>query len=203
LFKNLQIDSTFETKHIKYITPEKGWSMYDFAKALAVQIDTNRQFSIIGVSLGGMLATEMNEFLCPEKVIVISSAKSSEEFPFQYRFQKSVPIYKIVPPFLAKLGARILQPIVEPDRRKDKETFKSMLKDKDPIFLRRTLEMILEWERISYDKKIVHIHGDNDHTLPARNINFNYIVKGGSHMMVLTEGQIISKLVNQVLLDAL
>lgn len=36
LYKNLQIDSTFETKHINYFTPEKDSTMHDFAKALAV-----------------------------------------------------------------------------------------------------------------------------------------------------------------------
>lgn len=199
LYKNLDLDTCFETRHITYSTPEKGWSMQDFAKKLAEQIDTTRQFSIIGVSLGGMLATEMSDFLYPEKIILISSAKNRKEFPFRYRFQKYIPIYKIVPAPLVKLGARILQPIVEPDRNNDKAIFKAMLKDKDPVFLKRTSKMILQWDRVVYDKNIIHFHGDNDHTLPARNIHFDYKVEDGSHMMVLTKGPLISQFVNQIL----
>jgi len=200
LFKNLEIDSAFEVRHIEYFTPEKDWSMTDFARELAKQIDTTRQFSIIGVSLGGMLATEMNTFLKPEKVIVISSAKNRKEFPFRYRFQKGLPVYKIVPDPMVKFGARTLQPIVEPDRKKYKKTFIAMLKAKDPKFLGRTVKLIMEWERIENDETIIHIHGDNDNTLPARNINFDYLVEEGSHMMVLTKGALISDIVNEELM---
>ena len=200
LYKNLEIDSMFEVKHIEYSIPEKNWNMQDFAKELAGQIDTNRQFSIVGVSLGGMLAAEMNEFLDADNVILISSAKSRKEFPFRYRFQKTIPLHKIMPGFLIKFGAKILQPIFEPDRKKDKATFKAMLSDKDPQFLNRTVGMIVEWDRISYSENLIHIHGDYDNTLPIRNIKADYIVQEGSHMMVLTKGALISEIINKVLL---
>ncbi|WP_346860442.1 alpha/beta hydrolase [uncultured Draconibacterium sp.] len=202
LFKNIELDSSFEVQHINYFTPEKGSGMTEFAKELSLQIDTTRQFYLVGVSLGGMLAIEMGDFLKPDKIIVISSAKNRKEFPFRYRFQKTIPVYKIIPSPFVKMGARILQPIVEPDRNKDKETFISMLKDKDPKFLSRTVKMILEWDRIEKGENIVHIHGDNDHTLPARNIYFDYLVEDGSHMMVLTKGSLISELINEELVNA-
>jgi len=203
LYKNIQLDSTFEIRNIEYFTPEKGWSMKDFAKALSAQIDTTTEYSIVGVSLGGMLATEMTDFLQPKKVVVISSAKSRKELPFRYRFQKTIPIQVLVPPFMVKLGAQILQPIVEPDRVKDPATFKSMLKDKDPHFLKRTTNMILEWDRLGYNSKIIHIHGDNDHTIPARNVAYDYLVEGGSHMMVLTRGALISEILNPILKETI
>ena len=201
LYKNLDIDSTFEVRDIKYSIPDKKWDMRDYAMELALQIDTTRKFSIVGVSLGGMLATEMNEFLNAENIIVISGAKSRKEFPFRYRFQKTIPLHKITPGFLMKFGAKVLQPIFEPDRKKDKETFKAMLSDKDPRFLNRTVTMIVEWERKSYRDNIVHIHGDYDNTIPLRNVDTDYIVKEGSHMMVLTKGALISEIINGVLLE--
>ena len=137
----------------------------------------------------------MADFLHPEKVIVISSAKSRKEFPGRYRFQKIVPVYWGVPGIAIKTGARILQPLVEPDRNKDKATFKSMLRNKDPLFLKRTTTMILTWKRESYSNKIVHIHGDIDKTLPPRFVQYDYLVEDGSHMMVLTRGKLISELI--------
>jgi len=201
LYKNIVLDSVVEVRHIRYFTPDKGWSMSDFARELAKQIDTTQSFSIVGVSLGGMLATEMAEFLHPKKVVIISSAKNRKEFPFRYRFQKAIPIHKIVPAWTDKIGAQILQPFVEPDRAKEKETFKAMLHDKDPKFLKRTIHMILEWNRLDYNRKIIHIHGDNDHTIPARNVTCDFLVEGGSHMMVLTEGELISDILNYVLFE--
>jgi len=199
LFKNLKIDSIFKTKHIEYFTPEKGMDMTDYAKALSVQIDTTRTFYLVGVSLGGMLATEMGEFLNPKKIIVISSAKNRNEFPFRYRFQKTIPLFKIVPSGLVKLGAQILQPIVEPASRIEKATCKAMLKAKDKVFLKRTIKMILEWERIEYREDIIHIHGSNDHTIPSRNVKFDYLIEGGSHMMVLVRAEVIGDIVNHII----
>lgn len=199
LYKNLKLDTAFQVKHIKYFTPDKDWDMETYARELSKQIDNSEIFSIVGVSLGGMLATEMADFLNPEKVIVISSAKSRREFPGRYRFQEKIPVHRIVPGFVIKAGARILQPLVEPDRNKDKATFKSMLRNKDPQFLKRTTTMILTWERVNYNDKIVHIHGDSDRTLPAKNINYDYLVEDGSHMMVLTRGELISEIVTDCL----
>lgn len=199
LYKNLILDTTFQVKHISYFTPDKGWDMKDFARELAKQIDTTETYSIIGVSLGGMLATEMADFLQPEKVIVISSAKNRKEFPGRYRIQKTIPVYRMIPGFVIKMGARILQPIVEPDRNKDKETFISMLKSKDPKFMKRTTTMILSWKRMSNNKNIIHIHGDNDKTLPPRFVHFDYLIEGGSHMMVLTRGKLVSEILNNSL----
>ena len=202
LFKNLEIDTTFETQYIHYFTPREELNLKGFAHALSRQIDTSRTYIIIGVSLGGMLATEMGDFLNPEKIILISSAKTRKEFPFRYRIQKRVHVYEWFPGSLVKKGALIMQPIIEPDRNKDKDVFIRMLKDKDPLFLERTVAMILEWERLDYRKDIIHIHGDNDHTLPIKNVKYDYLIKGGSHMMVLTRGAEISKLVNQILLNS-
>ncbi len=199
LFNNLEIDPSFEVRCIDYETPDKGTSMEEYACLLAKQIDTSGKFILIGTSLGGMLATEMGEFLHPEKIIIIASAKCSNELPMRYKFQKKIPLYKMVPPRMAKMGAKILQPIVEPDRNKEKETFKRMLEDKDPDFLRRTIEMILTWDRIECRNDIIHIHGDKDRTIPIRNVQYDYLVEKGSHMMTLTRGKEISSLINEIL----
>lgn len=201
LFKNINIDSCFETKSIHYFTPEKGSNMTDYAKALSQQIDTSRTYYLVGVSLGGMLVTEMGDFLNPEKMIIISSAKHRNEFPGRYRFQKAIPIYKLFPAGIIKVGARLLQPIVEPARNNDKETFNHMLNDKDPAFLKRTISMIMEWNRISCRPDIIHIHGDRDHTIPIKNVSYNLLIKDGSHMMVLTRGEEMSDLLNQTLIQ--
>ena len=202
LFKNVEIDSTLDTQYIHYLTPKKGCSMSEFAHELAKQIDTTRTFYLVGVSLGGMLATEMGEFLHPEKIILISSAKHRKELPGGYRFQKTIPFYKLISGKQSKKGALFFQPIFEPDRDFDSETFVSMLKAKDPDFIKRTIAMIIEWDKTeSFNNKIVHIHGDNDHTIPVRNVDYDYLIKDGSHMMVLTRGKEISTLLNKILIE--
>jgi pimeloyl-ACP methyl ester carboxylesterase len=200
LFDSIQLSDSFEMRCINYGTPERGSTMNSFARELAKQIDTTQKFVLVGTSLGGMLCAEMSEFLHPEKTILISSAANRKELPFRYRFQRIIPLYFIVPGFVMKGSARILQPIVEPDRKHNKATFKSMLKAKNGKYMRRTIRMIILWKRKENSAKIIRIHGDNDHTLPIRNVeHVDYKVENGSHMITLTRGHEISALLTKEL----
>ncbi len=201
IFGNFVVGEEFELVNIEYFTPAKGTSMKEFAFVLSKQIDTTRNFILIGVSLGGMLATEMTDFLNPQKTIIISSAKCRSELPGRYKIQKCLPVYKLFSPKAIKRGSFIMQPLVEPDRSVCEETFESMLEAKDPIFLKRTIEMIMKWDRKSYSRKIVHIHGDNDNTIPIRNVKYDYLIDNGSHMMMLTRSDEINFIILKVLVE--
>lgn len=199
LFKNLELGDQFNIKYIHYTVPEKGASMADYAKELMQQVDTTRNYVLIGVSLGGMLTVEMSEIHPTYKSILISSAKCRNELPGRYRVQEKLLFYKIVSGKISKSAALILQPLVEPDRRKEKKTCISMLKAKDSDFMKRTIAMILEWHRVVYPDSIIHIHGNNDHTIPIRNVKYDYLIENGSHMMTLTKGNEISEVILQIL----
>ena len=154
----------------------------------------------MGVSLGGMICTELADTLTLERVIIVSSAKRSAELPGRYTFQQKIPINRIIPKRLIKGGGRILQGLVEPDRKHDKETFKEMLKAKDPLYLKRTADMIINWNRTEYPDQVVHIHGDKDHTIPIKNVQYNYLVEHGSHMMMVTRAKEINPIISEILL---
>ncbi len=190
----------YDTVHIHYIIPCKCETMESYAHKLAKQIDTSTTFSIIGVSLGGMLAVEMSEFLNPEKTIIISSAENRKELPFRYRFMEKVPLNKLFGGSFLRAVAPLAQILVEPDSKHERETCKAMLKAKNKKFMKRSVNMIVNWHREKNNSKIIHIHGDKDHTIPLRNIkNPDYIVKGGSHMMTLTKGNELHDIVKYFL----
>jgi pimeloyl-ACP methyl ester carboxylesterase len=200
IFDSLTIDSQFNIKIIEYSTPEKDMTLNSFAKQLSTQIDTTHKFILLGVSLGGMICVELSELLNPVKTIIISSAKNRHELPYRYNFQKKIPIYKLLPGKLLLAGAKMLQPIVEPDRKNNRKTFISMLGCKNAIYMKRTVGLIINWDREVNTKKIYHIHGTNDHTLPIRKIKSpNYIVSHGSHLMTLTRAKEISDILNSIL----
>ena len=198
-FKHLQLPEGYDTVHISYPVPDKHETMESYALRFIKEIDRSSPYILMGVSLGGMICTELSDTLEPVQTILISSAKSKRELPGRYTFQKKLPLNRIVPKGMTKAGARVLQGIVEPDRKYDKETFKNMLKAKDPLYLKRTVDMIINWERTAYPVSIIHIHGDRDHTLPVRNISYNYLVHEGSHMMMITRADEINQILEQIL----
>ncbi len=54
-------------------------------------------------------------------------------------------------------------------------------------------------DRGLYGPGIVLIHGDKDHTIPVRNVKVDYLVPGGSRMMMLTRPEEINRLIYQIL----
>jgi pimeloyl-ACP methyl ester carboxylesterase len=198
-FKELVIPEGYDTVHISYPIPLRRETMSQYALRFVPMINIDAPYVLLGVSLGGMICTELTDTLNPENTILISSAKSYEELPGRYNFQKKIPLNRIIPKGLTKAGARFLQGIVEPDRRYDKATFKDMLKKKDASYLNRTVDMIVHWERTEYPESIVHIHGDADHTIPVKNVDYDYLVEDGSHMMVLTRAADVSRILESIL----
>lgn len=199
LFEKIDPDSAYTYVYISYPVPDKKESLHNFAQRLSAQIDTTKPYVFIGVSMGGMIISELCDHMHPEKAIIISSAKCREELPFRYKFQKAIPLYKIFPAAVIKGGAKMLQPIVEPDRKKYKSIFKSMLSAKNKLYMKRSVGLIINWNKNNYSGKIIHIHGTKDHTLPLRKVKCNYVVQKGSHMMALTRGEEINELIKKIL----
>lgn len=202
LFSKLKLNEAFDTICINLPLPKKGENMQDFAKSIIPQIDTTFPFILVGVSLGGMVAAELNDLLHPLQTIIISSAKNRNELPKRYKFMHHLPIYRLFPAGLIKCGSYLMQPLVEPDRNKEKALFKSMLHKKDKKFLKRSISLIVNWQKTkNVGKPLIHIHGNKDHTLPIKNIATNTTIQGGSHMMVLTQADLIAIEINKVLLS--
>ena len=199
LFKHLVLPAGYDTVHISYPVPDKHETLATYAMRFIDEMDLSAPYILVGVSLGGMICTELSDTLSPLRSILISSAKSTHELPGRYTFQKHLRLNRIIPKRMTKGGARLLQGIVEPDRKHDKETFKDMLKAKDPLYLKRTVDMIINWDRTSYSDKIIHIHGDKDHTIPIKNVRYDYLMEEGSHMMMITRAWEINQIIDHIL----
>jgi len=198
LFKNISIEG-YSIQPVHFTVPEEGMDMNAYAHMLSEQIDTTKPFILLGTSIGGMLATEMTTFLNPEKTIIIASAKCEAELPKTYTIQRKLGLYKWLSGKFYIASAHVAQPLVEPDRRKEKATYVSMLNDKHPDFMKRAIAMIVTWDRQEIPEGIIHIHGEKDNTLPIKNVTYDYLIEDGSHMMTLTRGEELSALIEEIL----
>ncbi len=199
LFKHLELPPGYDTASISYPIPHKRESLHSYALRFIDEIDQSAPYILMGVSLGGMICTELMDTLAPHKTILISSAKACHELPDRYTFAQKVPLNRVIPKRITKGSARLLQGIVEPDRKYDKETFKDMLKIKDPLYIQRTVDMIIQWNRVTYSPHIIHIHGNSDHTIPIKNVQYDYLVEEGSHMMMITKAEEINRIIAEIL----
>lgn len=185
-----------------YITlpvPTRGQSMRSYAEEISKQIDTSEKFMVIGVSLGGMIACELASMINPHKVVLISSARSKNEIPNLYRVQARTGVNKLIPGWLLKYSAVLLQGIYENDSWKFRKLFRSMILVKPSIYYKRTVNMIINWDRTESNPDIIHIHGTGDRTLPCNLVKPHYTIEGGSHMMVYTRAKEVNKILNDIL----
>lgn len=199
LFKNISIDSC-EIVYIEYEIPEKGASMSSYARQLANQIDTTQKFSLVGVSLGGMLAVELSKITAPEEVILIASAKTKSELPKTYQFFQKLPIHLLLSGRFYKFWTILLQPLYEPMPKADQLLWREMMRGKDPVFMKRAVQCIVGWENEEYDEEqMLHIHGTKDKTLPIKHIVNPVLIDNGTHIMTLLKGEEISAIINDQL----
>lgn len=195
IYNHIQFPDFVDTVHLHFIMPDENEDMSAYAKRMSMGIDTTQRFAIAGVSLGGMVATEMTRFVHPDMVILISSASSSAEIPESYARYRTVPVYKWIPPEIVKYSTFILQPIYEPDRKLERATCNAMIADKSALFMKRAVHLIVSWNRTEADNALIpiyQIHGTADHTLPVSGIQADVYITDGSHMMTLTKATEVS-----------
>ena len=190
LFKNLDLEP-YDAVILEYPLPEEGTTVEAYAKRLMEQMDTSKPFSLVGVSQGGILAVEISKMASPEQIILISSVKTTDELPLQYRIMRKLPLNHIVSGELmiklSSLGRRLFEPAAWPEE----ETFEAMINAKHPLYLERLMEAIVHWDNYEYPEGLLHIHGEKDHTLASKNIKDAIFIDSGSHMIVMMNPEII------------
>ena len=198
LFNQIAVENC-ELRYIKYEVPDKNESLEEYAHRLAQQIDVTSNYSIAGVSLGGMITAEMSKFMNAEKFVLISSAKNKQEVPLRIRCQKYLPFYRMFGGKMYKKLTKMAMPIFEPKSSKEvRATCASMLDDTDPLFLERAVKMIVKWENIADNDHLIRIHGTKDQVFPYRKIENPITVDKGSHLMIQRHPNEINKILNDI-----
>lgn len=198
-FQFLEWPEGVEVHILEFLVPESGELMPSYARRMAAQIDTTHPFSLMGASLGGMIAIEMNSFLTPEKTIILSSIKGRQEMPGRYKILRYVPLHRVFGGSLYIWATNVFRPYFEPEGAIVDDLARQMLADKDPRFMKRAIHCIVNWDNTEVPPNLLHIHGEKDHTLPFKCVADAVEVKGGSHMIVMTRPEEVSAIINDYL----
>ena len=191
LFHALDL-SDYDTINVRLPVAHRGEDLPAYAaRVAAAQIDTTTPFALLGVSLGGMVATELAEQLSPAYVVIVASAKTRHELPPGYRLARRLPLYRAVGGRTMRYFTKRFQPLVEPMADAQRDLFIDMIYGKDPKFLQRAVGMMVRWERDVAPAGIVHVHGTEDHTLPYRHVAPDLVVRGEGHMLTYSRPEVV------------
>lgn len=201
IFNRIKLpESNFDIHLLDWEIPVKNETLTNYAKRMATYVKEDNAV-LIGVSFGGVLVQEMSKYLNLRKLIIISSVKTNLEVPLRMKIAKSTKFYKLVPTSLLQnieiLNKFSFGKIIQ-QRLKLYEKYLSM---RDKVYLEWAIEQMILWSRTKADKNVIHIHGDEDEVFPIKNIKNCIIVKGGTHIMILSKYRWMNENLPKIIVD--
>lgn len=185
---------------IEWIEPKKNETLPQYALRLKEQI-AEPDPVIVGVSFGGMLASEIALADPSVRAVIISSNKVKKEFPRLLLTGKYFPVYKWIPAGLLRKGTLIRTAFFGPKGEKQRKLFNEIIRDADFAFTKWAIEAILHWKNDKRPQNVTHIHGTADKLLPFKRVagDHHHAIKGGSHLMIMNNAEEISALLKEII----
>lgn len=201
IFERIHLDEAiFEVHLLEWEIPLQKESLYSYAKRMASKIK-EENVVLIGVSFGGVLVQEMSTFLKVRRLIIISSVKTNIEVPLRMKIVKSTKAYKLVPTTLLQ-NIEILSNFSFGNAIQQRlKLYEKYLSVRNKTYLEWAIEQMILWDRTKPDKSVIHIHGDADEVFPIKNITDCIVVKGGSHIMILSKYRWMNENLPKIILN--
>ena len=201
IFQKLILPENFTVHYIEWLHVYGKESLQNYCRRLSEQIDQSRQFILIGVSFGGIVAVQLSRLLKPVQTIIISSFCFKKEVSKFYIFLGKTSLFKLLPSRFLLKSNNFLFRLFGAVNAEEKKLLTDILSDTDPEFFNWALNKLFAWDNSWRPKSFLHIHGTADRILPYR-ANMNAIpVEGGQHLMVFSRADEISRLLAKNLLN--
>ena len=197
VFKHLEFPGC-EATYIKWVIPSEKETLPEYAKRLTQQINIDTPI-LIGLSFGGMVATEISKLITTEKLILIASAKTFKEIPFYFRIAGKLNLHKLLPANFFKRQSFISNWLFGLKTLSDKKLLSEILFDTDPKFLKWSINEIVKWKNAIKSPNVKHIHGTADRILPYRFVQADYSIKNGGHFMTVNKSAEINSILKNLL----
>ncbi len=196
-FSKLKIDG-YDLKIIHWLMPEAGESLQQYALRMRAAINEENPI-LMGLSFGGMVCTEIAKQIPVEKIILISSVKSSKELPLWMKTVAILKLNKIIPLKSTKFTQPIQNKILGLQTAEEKALVACFRREVDLPYTTWAVNQAINWKNDWQHPHIYHIHGDNDHMFPIKNIKPTFTIKKAGHFMIMNRADEVSKCVNSIL----
>lgn len=199
IFAKLKLPGHLNIVHIEWIPNLPNESITSYVKRLSSAIDITEPFQFVGLSFGGIVATELSKIMKPKQIIIISSVSTSVQVPWYLNFSGQFLFNPLIPSSFLNLSNPISHWLFGAKSTEEKTLFEESLNDSDSGFLRWAFEKIATWENKTKADNLFHIHGSEDKAFPIMFVQPDYVVEGGEHLMVYDKHEEISKLLAEKL----
>lgn len=200
IFHHVELPEGFYPVYLDWKKPGANETLEDFSLRMAAEIDSSKPFALVGLSMGGMMATEIAKQLKPAKLILLSSVGTRKELPAYFNFVQKYHLHHLIPARVFT-SASIIKRLFTAESREDKILLRQIIRETDPSFVRWAINAVLNWKNESGPEGCYHIHGDRDEILPLKNTRATHVIQNGTHMMVLNRHKELNKMLAGILLE--
>lgn len=184
--------------HIDWIQPEQDETLEQYALRMARAIVANGDFSLVGLSFGGMLAVEIAKHVKPVQVFLISSITTKNELPRIYRLGYKLGVHRLVTGRFLLAIKWIMQYMFGIGSARGNTLTRAYLRELDDAFMQWAFRAIIRWKNTD-PVECIRIHGTKDRILPVPSAHIDYPIRGGGHLIVVNDARRISAIIRSEL----
>jgi pimeloyl-ACP methyl ester carboxylesterase len=198
LYNNIDIPGA-EVCFLEWMEPGYCTSLEEYARNFVPLIDSSKPLALCGTSMGGMVAIELSKIVKPEKLVLISTVKTKNEFPPHLRILAKTRLHDVLNNALRPTLAAMMDVLVSWQNETERTIFLDMLNKSTPAYLRFAIDACVNWNNEVMPVNYLHLHGTLDPLFPVNKLTNVTVVEGGNHFMVYEMGAEVSTLINAFL----
>ncbi len=199
LFQNVVVPG-FELVHLNWVPPSPADTLTSYAGKMADMIAEEHP-CLLGLSMGGMIATEIGKTRETEKIVIVSSAKTRAEVGWSSYAVNKVVSAGIVPASLLNIPYPVALNMLGAGTPEERQLLRQVIRDADPTFMKWAIRAIFSWGSTTWPPNVYHIHGTSDKIILPACVRPDVWVEGGSHIMLLNRHEEVNKLIAAYLLQ--
>lgn len=182
---------------VEWITPKNKETIVDYSIRLIEKygIENENNYGILGVSFGGLIATEISKLTNPKLTILISSVETKSELNGLIKLAGKSRLIELIPEKLLNPPKAIAHFMFGTDK---KELLNSILDDTDLNFTKWAIRELMNWKNQTRLSNLIKIGGSKDKLLPPKGEN-TILIEQGEHFMIVDKAKEISEIINEKL----
>lgn len=199
MFKNLAFPEQVKPVYLPWFENEADDSFETFASRIIDRYQMEKNQAILGLSFGGIMASEIQKQLPQKKIILISSLSHSGQLPVLYRMPM---LFNTASGFIKRKDSLPRSGIAwpfQPVNEEDVDEVQRNITDVSEQHLLWVIKKVLEWNHPSPHSNVFHIHGTSDRVFPDGRIKADVKIKGGGHLMILNRSSEINEILKKEL----
>jgi len=196
VFEYINFPPDMELHFIDWLVPEQDEEFDHYVNRMAESINPDEDFCLLGYSFGGIIVQEIHKKIPAKKVLILGSIKSSQGKSKLMKLGRNLKIHKIISTSAFNENSfqfyAFIRHLFDPKNPKVLKYFKV----RNPYYIKWSIEKILDWDA-KENPEIIQISADKDIVFPIKNSNPNYVIKGGTHLCLVTKAKEISAILEK------